>query len=179
MLTSVQFSSVAQLCPTLCNPMHRSTPGLPVHHQLPESTQTHVHRVSDAIQPSHPLSSPSPPAPRPSQHQSLFQWVNSSHEVAKVDCTNKSSNKVIWYIPSKQEIIAYEILVVLEKVSLNNHLIMEGSEIICSLMFIEQILCRGHHTMYQIHSEWTGETCLLPLVILCSCGKRRTKLLYK
>ena len=70
---SVQFSSVAQSCPTLCNPMNRSTPGLPVHHQLPEFTQTHVHRVSDAIQPSHPLSSPSPPAPNPSQHQSLFQ----------------------------------------------------------------------------------------------------------
>ena len=151
---SVQFSSVAQSCPTLCDPMNCSTPGLPavhgvtegwtrlsdftftfhfhalekematqssvlawrmpgtgepcglpsmgshrvrhywsdlaaaaslpVHHQLPEFTQTHVHRVSDAIQPSHPLSSPSPPAPNPSQHQSLFQWVNSSHEVAKV-----------------------------------------------------------------------------------------------
>ena len=70
---SVQFSSVAQSCPTLCNPMTRSTPGLPVHHQLPEFTETHVHQVSDAIQPSHPLSSPSPPAPNPSQHQSLFQ----------------------------------------------------------------------------------------------------------
>ena len=69
----VQFSSVAQSCPTLCNPMNRSTPGLPIYHQLPEFTQTHVHRVSDAIQPSHPLSSPSPPAPNPSQHQSLFQ----------------------------------------------------------------------------------------------------------
>ena len=80
----VQFSSVAQSCPTLCGPMNRSTPGLPVHHQLPEFTQTHVHQVSDAIQPSHPLSSPSPLAPNPSQHQSLFQWVNSSHEVAKV-----------------------------------------------------------------------------------------------
>ena len=88
-----QFSSVAQSCPTLCDPMNHSTPGLPaaaaakslqscptlrdpidpVHHQLPEFTQTHVHRVSDAIQPSHPLSSPSPPAPNPSQHQSLFQ----------------------------------------------------------------------------------------------------------
>ena len=79
-----QFSSVAQLCPTLCNPMDRSTPGLPVHHQFPEFTQTHVHRVSDAIQPSHPLLSPSPPAPNPSQHQSLFQWVSSSHEVVKV-----------------------------------------------------------------------------------------------
>ena len=63
--------------------MNHSTPGLPVHHQLPEFTQTHVHRVSDAIQPSHPLSSPSPLAPNPSQQQSLFQWVNSSHEVAK------------------------------------------------------------------------------------------------
>ena len=74
----LQFSSVAQSCPTLCDPMNRSTPG------LPEFTQTHVHWVGDAIQPSHPLSSPSPPAPNPSQHQSLFQWVNSSHEVAKV-----------------------------------------------------------------------------------------------
>ena len=81
---SVQFSSVAQSCPTLCDHINRSTPGLPVHHQLPEFTQTHVHGVNDAIQPSHPLSSPSPPAPNPSQHQSLFQWVNSSHEVAKV-----------------------------------------------------------------------------------------------
>jgi len=69
---------------TLCDPMNRSTPGLPVHHQLPEFTQTHVQWVSDAIQPSHPLSSPSPPAPNPSQHQSLLQWINSSHEVAKV-----------------------------------------------------------------------------------------------
>ena len=69
--SSVQFSSVPQLCPTLCDPMNCSTPGLPVHHQLPEFTQIHVHRVRDAIQPSHPLSSPSPPAPNPSQHQSL------------------------------------------------------------------------------------------------------------
>ena len=68
---SAQFSSVAQSCLTFCEPMNRSTPGLPVHHQLPEFTQTHVHRVSDAIQPFHPLSSPSPPAPNPSQHQSL------------------------------------------------------------------------------------------------------------
>ena len=70
---SDQIRSVAQSCPTLCEPMNCSTPGLPVHHQLPEFTETHVHRVSDAIQPSHPLSSPSPPAPNPSQHQSLFQ----------------------------------------------------------------------------------------------------------
>ena len=68
-MVAFQFSSVAQSCPTLCNPMNHSTPGLPVHHQLPEFTQTHVQQVSDAIQPSHPLSSPSPPAPNPSQHQ--------------------------------------------------------------------------------------------------------------
>ena len=82
--SSVQFSSVAQSCQTICDPMNHSMPGLPVHHHLPEFTQSHIHRVSDAIQPSHPLSSPSPPAPNPSQHQSLLQWVNSSHEVAKV-----------------------------------------------------------------------------------------------
>ena len=70
---SQSVSSVAQSCPTLCDPMNRSIPGLPVHHQLPEFTQTHVHRVGDAIQPSHPLSSPFPPAPNPSQHQTLFQ----------------------------------------------------------------------------------------------------------
>ena len=73
LFSSVQFSSVTQSCPTLCDPINRSTPGLPVHHQLPEFTQTYVHRVSDAIQPSHPLSSPSPPALNPSQHQGLFQ----------------------------------------------------------------------------------------------------------
>ena len=83
-LLPYQFSSGTQSCPTLCDPMNRRMPGLPVHHQLPEFTQTHVHRVSDSIQPSHPRSSPSPPAPNPSQHQSLFQWVTSLHEVAKV-----------------------------------------------------------------------------------------------
>ena len=79
-----QFSSVTQLCSTLCNPMNHSSSGLPFHHQLPESTQTHVHWVGDAIQPSHPLLSPSPPALSLSQHQVLFQWVNSLHQVAKV-----------------------------------------------------------------------------------------------
>ena len=78
-----QFSSVAQSCPTLCNPINRSTPGLPVHHQLLESTQTHVHWVGDAIQPSHPLSSLSPPALNLYQHQGLFKWINSPHQVAK------------------------------------------------------------------------------------------------
>ena len=80
----LQVSSVTQSCLTLCDPMNFSTPSLPVHHQLPECTQAHVHWVGDAIQSSHPLLSPSPPAPNPSQHQSLFQWVNSSHQVAKV-----------------------------------------------------------------------------------------------
>ena len=84
MIRIIQFGSVAQSCQTVCDLMNCSTPGLPVHHQLPEFMQTQVHRVSDAIQPSHPLLSPSPPAPNPSQHQSLFQWVSSSHEVAKV-----------------------------------------------------------------------------------------------
>ena len=81
---SVQFSSVAQLCPTRCNPMDCSTPGFPVHHQLPELAQTHVHKVGDAIKPSHPLSASSPPTFNLSQHQGLFKWVSSSHQVAKV-----------------------------------------------------------------------------------------------
>ena len=82
--SSVQFSSVAQSCPTLCQPMHHSTPGPSVHLQLPEFTQTHVHRVGDAIQPSHSLSTPSPPAPNPSQNKGLFQLVSSLQEMAKV-----------------------------------------------------------------------------------------------
>ena len=80
--SSVQFSSIAQSCPTLCDPMDCSMPGFPVHHQLLELAQTHVHQVGDAIQPSHPLSSPSP-AFNLSQHQGLFQWVSASHQVAK------------------------------------------------------------------------------------------------
>ena len=81
---SVQFSSVAQLCLTLCNPMDCSTPGLPVLHRLPEFAQTHVHWVKDAIQPSHPLSCSCPPPFNLSQHQGLFQWISSLHHVAKV-----------------------------------------------------------------------------------------------
>ena len=83
-ISQLQIRSVTQWCLTLCDPMNHSTPGLPVHHQLLESTQTHVHWVGDAIQPSHPLSSPSPPALNLSQHQGLFKWVSSSHQVAKV-----------------------------------------------------------------------------------------------
>ena len=83
-LNSVQLLSPTLQCPTLCDPMDWGTPGFPVHHQLPELAQTHVHWVGDAIQPSHPLPSPSPPALNLSQHQGLFQWVSSSHKVAKV-----------------------------------------------------------------------------------------------
>ena len=81
---SVQFNSVTQSCPTLCDTMDCSLPGFPVHHQLPELAQTHVHQVSDAILPSHPLLPPSPPAFSLSQHQGLFQRVSSLHRVAKV-----------------------------------------------------------------------------------------------
>ena len=83
-ISAIQFTSVAQLCPTLCDPMDCSTPGFLVHQQLLEFTQTHVHLVSDAIQPSHPLSSPSSPTFNLWQHQGLFQWVISLHQVAKV-----------------------------------------------------------------------------------------------
>ena len=91
------FSAVTQLCPTLCNCMDCTTPGFPVHHQLPELAQTHVHWVGDAIQPSHLLSSPSPAAFNLSQHQGLFQWkdLSSSHQVAKV---LKLQHQSSWWI---------------------------------------------------------------------------------
>ena len=88
---SVQFSSVAQSCPTLCKPMNRSTPSLPVHHRLPEFTQTSVHRVGDAIQPLYPLSSPSPPPLNPSQHRGLFIWVSSTHQVPSIGVSASAS----------------------------------------------------------------------------------------
>ena len=99
---SVQFSSLAQSCPTLCDLMNRSTPGLPVHHQLPEFIQIHVHWVGDAIQPSHPLSSPSPPALNLSQHQALFHWVSSSHQVAKVLQFQLQHQSFQWKKPYKK-----------------------------------------------------------------------------
>ena len=88
-----QISSIAQPCPTLYDPMNRSTPGLPVHHQLPELAQSHVHRVGDTIQPFHPLSSPAPPTFNLSQDQGLFQWVGPSHQVAKVSFSISPSNE--------------------------------------------------------------------------------------
>ena len=118
----VQFSSVHSLSRVqLCDPMNRSTPGLSVHHQLPEFTETHVHRVSDAIQPSHPLPSPSPPVPNPSQHQSLFQWVNSSREVAEVlefhlqhHSLQRTTRADLLqnYLNSKTEMISHEVFLV-------------------------------------------------------------------
>ena len=91
----VQFSSVTQSCLTLCDPMDCNTSGLPVHHQLPEFTQTHVHWVGDAIQPSHPPSSPSPPAFNFSQHQGLFQWASSSPQVAEVQSIGVSASALV------------------------------------------------------------------------------------
>ena len=98
--TAPPFSLVAQSCPTLCDPMDCSTPGLPVHHQLLESTQTRVHWVSDAIQPSHPLLSPSPPNFSLSQHQGLFQWVSSLHQVAIIlefQLQHQSFQWIFWF----------------------------------------------------------------------------------
>ena len=103
---SVQFNAIAQSCPTLCDPMDHSTPGLPVHHQLQELAQTCIHWVTDAVQPSHPLSSPSPPAFNLFQNQSLSKWVSSSHQVAKVlefqlpheQYERKSINVVYWFM---------------------------------------------------------------------------------
>ena len=95
-LRSVQFSSVAQLCLTLCNPMDCCTPGFPVYHHLPKLAQTHVSWVGDYIQPSHPLSSPSPPAFNLSQHQGFFKWVSSSHQVAKVLEFQLQHQSFIW-----------------------------------------------------------------------------------
>ena len=96
-ISSVQFSSVAQLCPTFCNPMDCSTPGFPVHHQFLELAHSHVHWVHDAIQPYHPLSSPSPPAFNLSQHQSLFQWVSSLHQVASASASVLPVNIQDWF----------------------------------------------------------------------------------
>ena len=112
-----QVRSVTQSCLTLCDPMNHRTPGLPIHHQLPEFTQTHVHRVSDAIQPSHLLSSPSPPAPNPSQHQSLFQWLFNSSTLHMRWPSSVSLSKSffiyflpfnwIWFAPNRASLSAF------------------------------------------------------------------------
>ena len=154
-LSSVQFS---QSCLTFCDPMDYSTPGLPVHHQLPEFTQPHVHRVRDAIQPSHPLSSPSPPAPNPSQHQGLFQWVNSSHEVAKVLEFRESTHLLKG---NKNTLLPFPLLSpVCEQ---------DSTVIVHSLRNILETSCRpGFNRMYLNHSHMPK---VYPL-----CSSRKVKL---
>ena len=129
------------MCLTLCNPMDCSTPGLPVHHQLPELAQTHVHRVSDAIQPSHCLSSPSPPALNLSQHQDLFQWVSSLHQVAKVCSFSFSlspSNKHPALISFRMDWL--DLLAVQETLqSLLQHHSSKASILQCLALFIVQL----------------------------------------
>ena len=111
----IQFSSVTQLCPTLCDPMDCSTPGFPVHHQLLELTQTHIHQVGDAIQPSHPLSSPSPSAFNLSQHQGLFKWVCSLHHVSywsfsfSISLSFRGMYNFFGYVSSQQKFEATDV----------------------------------------------------------------------
>ena len=137
----VQFSSVAQSCLTLCDPMNCSTPGLRVHHQLPEFTQTNVRRVRDAIQPSHPLSSPSLPAFNLSQHQGLFKWVTSSHEVAKVlefQLQCQSFQWILGLISFRMDWL--DLLTVQGTLkSLLQHLSSKASILWCSAFFIVQL----------------------------------------
>jgi len=136
--TEVQFSSVAQSCPTLCDPMNHSTPGLPVHHQPPESTQTHVHQVGDAIQPSHPLLSPSLPALNLSQHQGLFQWVSSLHQVAKVLEFQLQHQSFPWLISFRMDWL--DLLAVHRTLkSLLQHHSSKASILLCSAFFIVQL----------------------------------------
>ena len=144
-----QFSSVTHSCPTLCDPMNHSTRDLPVHHQLPEFTQTHFHWVSDAIQPSHPLLSPSPPAVNLSQLQGLFQWVSSSHQVAKywsfsfsISPSNEYSRLVSFRIDWFYLVAVQETL----KSLLQQHS-SKASFLQCSAFFIVQLTCPTHmHT---------------------------------
>ena len=134
-----QFSSVAQLCPTLCDPVNHSMPGLPVCHQLPEFTQTHVHWAGDAIQLSHPLSSPFPPAFSLSQHQGLFKWVSSSYQVAKVlEFQLGPSNEYLGLISFRMDWL--DLLAVQETLkSLLQHHSSEASILQCSAFFIVQL----------------------------------------
>ena len=139
--SSVQFSSVAQSCLTLWDPMNCSTPGLPIYHQLPKSTQTHLHWVGDAIQPSHPLSFPSPPAFSLSQHHSLLNWVSPSHQVAKVlefQLQHQPSNKYSGLIPIR--IDSFDLLAVQGILkSLLQHHSSKASNLWCSAFFIVQL----------------------------------------
>ena len=139
--TLVQFSSVTQWCPTLCDPMDGSTPGLPVHHQLLEFTQSHVPWIGDAIQLSHPLSSPSPPAFKLSQPQGLFQWVNSSHQVAKI-LEFQLQHQFFWWI-FRTDVVRVDWLDLLAVQgilkSLLQHHSSKASILWCSAFFIVQL----------------------------------------
>ena len=138
---SVQFSSVAQLCLTLCNPMDHSTPGLLVHHQIPEFTQIHVHQVSDAIQPSHPLLSSSPPAFNLSQHQGLFQWVSSLHQVANVLGFQLQHQPFQWTLRTDLLRMDWLALLAVQETlkSLLQHQSSKPSILQCSAFFIVQL----------------------------------------
>ena len=139
---SVQFSSFSQSCPTLCDPMDYSTPGIPAYPQLPELSQTHVHWVGDAIQPSYPLLSPSPPARNPSQHQGLFKWVSSSHQVAKVlefqlqHCPSNEYSGLISFRMDWLDLLAVQRTLK----SLLQHHSSKASTLWCSAFFTVQLL---------------------------------------
>ena len=139
--TSVQFSSVTQPCLTLCDPMNRRAPGLPVHQQLLESTQTHIHWVGDVIQSSHPLSSHSPPALNLSQHQGLFKWVSSSHQVAKLLEFKLQNQSFIWR--PRTDLLQVGLLDLLAVQgtlkSLLQHHSSKASMLQCSALFILQL----------------------------------------
>ena len=141
--TFSQFSSVTQLCLTLCDPMDHSTPGLPIHHQLPEFTQTQVQWVGDATQPSHSLLSPSPPAFNLSQHQGLFQWVSSLHQFSSVQSLSRVRLFVTWWIEACQASLSITIswsqlkLMSIQSVIPSNHLIL-----CCPLLLLLSIFPR-------------------------------------
>ena len=156
------FSSVAQSCPTLCNPMNRSLPGLPVHHQLPESMQTHVHRVGDAIQPSHPLSSPSPPALNLSQHQGLFKWVSSSYQGAKVI----KSVTVSIVSPS----ICHEVMGPYALIFIFWMLSFKPTFSLSSFTFIKRLLSSLLSAISVVSSAYLRLLIFLPAILIPSCA---------
>ena len=169
----IQFSSVAQSCLTLCDSMNCSTPGLPVHHQLWESTQSYVHWIGDAIQPSHPLSSPSPPVLNLSQHQGLFQWVSSLYQVAKILEHQLQHQSFQWY----SGLISFRMdwldpLAVQETLkSLLQHHSSKASVLRCSAFFIVQLshpyVINGKTTAL---TRWTFVGKVMSLVLICCLG---------
>ena len=159
-LHQVQFSSVAQLCLTLCDPMYCSTPGLPIHHQLLEFTQTHVHWLGNAIQPSHPLSlSLSPPTPNPSQHQGLFRWVSSSHQVAKVLEFQLQHQSFQWILRTDSFRMDWLDLLAVQGTlkSLLQHHSSKASILCCSAFFIVQF--SSIHDYWKNHSLDKTDLC--------------------